>query len=91
MRLKTAVLTAVLAGSLAGPSVVEASAANRSHAKRSHAVTATRAAKSSPADASDPGPDPVGVAESIISEIEFDLSAGNIQAILADLPGFGPY
>ena len=39
MRLKTAVLTAVIAGSLAGPSVIEASAATRSHS-----VAASRAA-----------------------------------------------
>jgi hypothetical protein len=72
MRLKTAVLTAVLAGSLAGPSVVGASASSRS---RGQDATA----------------DPVGVLESVISEIEFDLSGANIQSLLWDLPGFGPY
>jgi len=86
MRLKTAVLTAVLAGSLAGPSVVEASAANRSHK-----VTAASKAKSRAADDPAPGGDPAGVAESIVSELEFDLSPGNLQTVLWDLPGFGPY
>jgi hypothetical protein len=87
MRLKTAVVTAVLAGSLAGPSVVEASAANRSH----HSVQATSKARSRPADDSAPGADPIGVLQSVISEIEFDASPGNVQALLWDLPGFGPY
>jgi hypothetical protein len=86
MRLKTAVLTAVIAGSLAGPSVVEASAASRSH--RSTAATTV---KSRPADASSPLGDPLGVVESVISELEFDLSPANLQTILWDLPGFGPY
>jgi hypothetical protein len=110
MRLKTAVLTAVLAGSLAGPSVLDASAAN--HAR---SVTATRAIGSSlkaagirgqdapairnalsklgsvAADDPAPGPDPIGVVDSVISEIQFVLSGQNIQAILWDLPGFGPY
>ena len=96
MRLKTAVITAVLAGSLAGPSVVQASAANRSH--RVTAASKAKASKakaskanSSPADDSAPAPDPLGVVQSVISEIEFDLSSGNVQALLWDLPGFGPY
>ena|ERR1700722_5565123 len=98
MRLKTAVGTEVLAGSLAGPSVVEASAAN--HARSVTATRATRASairkalsapKSVGADDTAPAPDPVGVVDSVISEIEFDLSGPNIQAILWDLPGFGPY
>ena len=107
MRLKTAVLTAVIAGSLAGPSVIEASAATRSHSvaasraavrRRAASATRTRALRtelkklqSIAADDSTAGPDPVGVVESVISEIKFDLSGGNIQAILWDLPGFGPY
>jgi hypothetical protein len=94
MRLRTAVLTAVLAGSLAGPSVLNASAANRPHS-----VAATRAAaskelkklKSLAADDSVPAADPIGVVESVISELEFDLSTGNLQAITWDFPGFGPY
>jgi hypothetical protein len=43
------------------------------------------------ADDSAPASDPVGVLESVISEVEFDVSSSNIQAILEDLPGFGPY
>jgi len=110
MRLKTAVLTAVLAGSLAGPSVLDASAATRgssvtaqraigaaltragvSHQDASAIQSALRKLESRPADDSAAGPDPIGVAESVLSELEFDISAGNIQAILWDLPGFGPY
>jgi hypothetical protein len=87
MRLKTAVLTAVVAGSLgAGPVVANASAATRSHS-----ATAKSKAKSRPADTTTPGGDPVGVVESVISEIEFDLSGANLQTVLWDLPGFGPY
>jgi hypothetical protein len=90
MRLKTAVLTAVLAGSLAGPSVVGASASSRSRS-----VNATRATSASRTRAGvrgqDATADPVGVLESVISEIEVDLSGANIQSLLWDLPGFGPY
>jgi hypothetical protein len=89
MRLKTAVLTAVLAGSLAGPTVVDASAATRSHSAKS--VSRKASSKAKPADTTPPGPDPVGVVESIVSEIEFDVSGSNIQSLLWDLPGFGPY
>jgi hypothetical protein len=88
MRLKTAVVTAVVAGSLAGPAVVNASAATRSH---THGVKAASKAKSRPADDTTPGGDPVGVLESVITEIEFDLSGGNLTAITWDFPGFGPY
>jgi hypothetical protein len=97
MRLKTAVLTAVLAGSLGGPSVLDASAANRDRsitAPRASAAAirkALSAPKSLAADDTPPAPDPLGVVDSVISEIEFDLSGQNIQAILWDLPGFGPY
>jgi hypothetical protein len=103
MRLKTAALTAVLVGSLAGPSVLNASAATRAHSTaasrasstrasvRSHRAPAIRKATSVPADATDPGPNPVGVVESVITEVQFVLSGPNIQAILWDLPGFGPY
>jgi hypothetical protein len=86
MRLKTVVATAVVAGSLAGPSVVNASAASRSHSP-----TAASKVKSRPADTTTPGGDPVGVLESVVSEVEFDLSGGNLQSLLWDLPGFGPY
>jgi len=99
MRLKTAVLTAVLAGSLAGPAALDASAANRDRSVsarvQSHDSRAVRNAlrklKSLAADDSAPAADPIGVVQSVISEIEFDLSPSNIQSILWDLPGFGPY
>jgi hypothetical protein len=93
MRLKTAVLTAVIAGSLAGPSALDASAATRSRSASATRAHSTRNAVSGPKSvvADDPAPDPVGVVDSVISEIEFDLSPQNIQALLWDLPGFGPY
>jgi hypothetical protein len=91
MRLKTAVLTAVLAGSLAGPTVVDASAATHSRSASAKSVSRKASSKAKPADTTPPGPDPVGVVESIISEVEFDVSGSNLQSLLWDLPGFGPY
>jgi hypothetical protein len=64
---RVAVVTAVLAGSLAGPSVLEAS----------------------PAPSNETGP--AGVLNQVTSEVLFDVSPGNITAILGDLPGFPPY
>jgi len=86
MHFKTILVTAVVAGSLAGQSVVNASAATRSHR-----ITAASKAKSRPADSSTLGGDPLSVVESVISELEFDVSPQNLQTILWDLPGFGPY
>lgn len=94
MRLKTAVLTTVLAGSLAGPTVVEASAATRHHsAKKSVAAVHGTSSKPASVPADDPTPTTgaIGVIDSIIQEIAFDLSGPNLQTVLWDLPGFGPY
>jgi hypothetical protein len=87
LRLKTALLTAVIAGSLAAPSVADASA----HGSARSGSAKKADVRSQDGNSPTPIGDPIGVVQSIISEIEFDLSPQNLQTILWDLPGFGPY
>lgn len=85
IRLKAAAATAVLAGLIAAPAAVPASAsAATAHRVSAREPAAIRAAVVRAHDEQNP------IAE-IISELELDVSPGNIEAILGDLPGFPPY
>lgn len=83
-RLKAAVAAAVLAGSLAGPTVLSASAATHQAQLSRRQVAAIRAAALRAHDLENP------IVE-IIQEIELDVSPANIESILQDFPGFPPY
>jgi hypothetical protein len=87
IRLKAAAATAVLAGLLAAPAALPASASASAAAPArvsSREAAAIRAALLRSHDEENP-------IAGIISELQFDVSPGNIAAILEELPGFPPY